>query len=485
MDTLSRLSAAALALLLVGPSWAVDVQTNVSPFRPTVTYPSGMGGQAVVIPARIQGPVTPAQFGRAWGPALASIGDVEVIDTVPDAKVGGVPATIKSTRKIPWKGIAAGAASFAGSAGAVVAGAVALKDLWDAYHCDLVASTCDVADTTPQTVEKDMWAYSGTPDRLAESPSAAATLYAIDSCKNGACTVSGVTGCSWADEYRFSAVCTVVTLGRPDPVTGVRPRFTSQPLVRLSRKTVTECPAVIDPLNPANSIPSGSPASPDGKCPTGRYSTPNPVQLAERFEKAPESIKEKAPDIAKDIAESGKDLTPEAGPQSLSGPDKVPGTPTSTTTTGPNGEPQTTTKTPVHNVTYNSQTNYYTWNTVTTTTNNYGAPTTVEEKAPDEIPPTDCEVNPEAIGCQKLGAVPEVSEIPKVEIPVAIAPDSGWGAATGSCPSPKTVTFLGQGMEVSWQPVCDFATGIRWIVIALASMSAAWILMGANQKEGD
>lgn len=481
MDTLSRLTAAGLALILSASAWAVDAQTNASPFRPTVTYPSGMGGQAVVVPARIQGGVSAAEFGRVWGPALANIGDVTVIDTVPDAKVGGVPATIKSTRTIPWKGIAAGAAAFAPTAVGV---GLAVKELWDAYHCDLGLGKCDEGRPPEPKTDVLWWGSYGEPC-AGDSPGAYASCAVLKNKPNQAPGGVALTqGPSCTLQSPTSAVCTWRWSTYWDDGSLMQ-NISASDNVLAREKTVTRCPAVIDPLDPSKSYPEGHDKTPDGKCRTGRYSTPNPGSLAPRFEGAPDSLKERAPDIGKDIAERGIDLTPHAGPQSLSGPDKVPGTPSSITTTGPNGEPQTTTKTPVHNVTYNTQTNYYSWTTVTTTTNNYGAPTTVEEKPPDDIPPTDCEVNPEAIGCQKLGPLPEVAEIPKVEVPVAIAPDSGWGAATGSCPSPKTITVLGQSMQLSWEPVCDFANGIRWIVIALASMSAAWILMGANQKEGD
>jgi len=45
---------------------------------------------------------------------------------------------------------------------------------------------------------------------------------------------------------------------------------------------------------------------------------------------------------------------------------------------------------------------------------------------------------------------------------------SRWLGA--SCPSPKTVSILGITHSLSWQPVCDFASAMSNIIVALAGI---------------
>jgi len=50
-------------------------------------------------------------------------------------------------------------------------------------------------------------------------------------------------------------------------------------------------------------------------------------------------------------------------------------------------------------------------------------------------------------------------------------------ATSGSCPAAESLSILGTEQTLSWQPVCDFATGIRPVVIAVGALSAGlWLL---------
>ena len=173
------------------------------------------------------------------------------------------------------------------------------------------------------------------------------------------------------------------------------------------------------------------------------------------------------------------DIPVDAGPENVSGPSSVPGPSTTKTTSGPAG--QTTT---VTNTTYNFD---YAGNTVTinttnqtTTTNPDGTQETstetkngVEEPAPPEEPKDLCTEHPDASACEELGD-PQDEEVQNEERSVSWSQEGG---AAGSCPADKPVALpFGQSASLSWQPVCDFATGVRPFVIGAAWLSAGLFL---------
>lgn len=93
-----------------------------------------------------------------------------------------------------------------------------------------------------------------------------------------------------------------------------------------------------------------------------------------------------------------------------------------------------------------------------------------DQKKPEETQSL-CEKHPDILACQKLDQ-PEAKELAKEDINISITPVSGWGAENAACPAPRAVQVAGRAVEISWQPVCDFATGLRPLVIALAWLSA-------------
>lgn len=167
----------------------------------------------------------------------------------------------------------------------------------------------------------------------------------------------------------------------------------------------------------------------------------------------------------------------DAGPESVSGPSSVPGPSSTKTSSGPAG--QTTT---VTNTTYNFN---YAGDTVTinttnesTTTKPDGTQETTTEtndgvEEPPEEPPDLCEQHPDASVCQELGD-PDAEELQTEERSVSWSQEGG---AAGSCPADKPVALpFGQSASLSWQPVCDFASGVRPFVIGLAWLSAGLFL---------
>nr|OQW41371.1 MAG: hypothetical protein A4S08_12600 [Proteobacteria bacterium SG_bin4] len=54
---------------------------------------------------------------------------------------------------------------------------------------------------------------------------------------------------------------------------------------------------------------------------------------------------------------------------------------------------------------------------------------------------------------------------------------NSWGS--GSCPSPRSVDYHYGSLSLTFQPACDFAEGIRPIVLILAGFVAMYIIIGA------
>ena len=108
-------------------------------------------------------------------------------------------------------------------------------------------------------------------------------------------------------------------------------------------------------------------------------------------------------------------------------------------------------------------------------------PTTGDPEKPAEE--TDhCKLNPDTIGCSKWGE-PEDADLETDTKNATINPDSGWGAATASCPADLNHTLkTGQTVGFKWKPLCDGATMFRPVVIGMAWLTATLIFMGIARK---
>lgn len=169
--------------------------------------------------------------------------------------------------------------------------------------------------------------------------------------------------------------------------------------------------------------------------------------------------------------------TIEASGAPTSGPAKT------STTTKPDGTTQTTTTTTINNIThqgntFNTSVVSVVSNSTTSVTENGQTTTTTEVadvgiKEPDK---TDCEKNPNSIGCSEFGSVDD-SELERKELTGTVTPIDMGGS--GQCPAPLSSTVLGQHIEFSFDPACRFAGAMRPIVLVLAWLAAAYILSGA------
>lgn len=108
------------------------------------------------------------------------------------------------------------------------------------------------------------------------------------------------------------------------------------------------------------------------------------------------------------------------------------------------------------------------------------------ETPPDADKPSQeqldfCSKNPDVLACQKLDE-PESEELPESEKDISISPDGGWGADNMACPAPKLITVQGHAIPIPFDLFCTWASGMRPIIIAMAWLSAAFILLGARNE---
>lgn len=108
-------------------------------------------------------------------------------------------------------------------------------------------------------------------------------------------------------------------------------------------------------------------------------------------------------------------------------------------------------------------------------------PVPTPDTPPDTTaPPTEqtdfCKANPEVLACAKPELdTPDEDQTPSKNKDISISPAGGFGSG-GSCPSGKTLKAM--NYQLSYQPVCDFMSAMRPVVIALAWLSAGLILLG-------
>lgn len=91
-----------------------------------------------------------------------------------------------------------------------------------------------------------------------------------------------------------------------------------------------------------------------------------------------------------------------------------------------------------------------------------------------------CDVYPDVVACQQLGAIaPEPLE--EKIVPVAIEPVGSGGG--GNCPAPRSASIGGKTYSFEWTAICDFATGIRPVVVAVAWLTAILSFMGLSRRD--
>lgn len=128
-----------------------------------------------------------------------------------------------------------------------------------------------------------------------------------------------------------------------------------------------------------------------------------------------------------------------------------------------------------NNVAVTTVTNVENYNPVTNVTT---TDTTVASGPGEVTKPTECEANPNSVGCSEKDNVPE-GVIPKETKNVAYAVESlNWGVSAG-CPSAMSFNapVTGKSFQLEYTPFCDIASRMRPFILAGAAFVAMMIVM--------
>ena len=94
-----------------------------------------------------------------------------------------------------------------------------------------------------------------------------------------------------------------------------------------------------------------------------------------------------------------------------------------------------------------------------------------------------CNVFPDILACSEKGDVEEQEEpfkIPHTNNETTFSPDF-FLPENGVCPAPRTATYLGITMEFKYDMICNFAQMIRFLVIGIAAVAAAFIMFSSRK----
>lgn len=94
-----------------------------------------------------------------------------------------------------------------------------------------------------------------------------------------------------------------------------------------------------------------------------------------------------------------------------------------------------------------------------------------------------CNVFPDILACSEKGDVEEQEEpfkIPHTNNDTTFSPDF-FLPDNGVCPAPRTATYLGINMEFKYDMICNFAEMIRFLVIGIAAVAAAYIMFSSRK----
>lgn len=94
------------------------------------------------------------------------------------------------------------------------------------------------------------------------------------------------------------------------------------------------------------------------------------------------------------------------------------------------------------------------------------------EPAPEQ--PTQCDKYPDSIACSEYGTPEAMPNIPVHDLPINATPIPV--GTSGQCPADITTSIY--GLTWSYQPICDFASAVRPLIIGFAWLAFAYIVAG-------
>eukprot|EP00456_Euglypha_rotunda_P023044 TRINITY_DN19272_c0_g1_i2.p2 TRINITY_DN19272_c0_g1~~TRINITY_DN19272_c0_g1_i2.p2 ORF type:complete len:208 (-),score=25.91 TRINITY_DN19272_c0_g1_i2:340-963(-) len=114
-------------------------------------------------------------------------------------------------------------------------------------------------------------------------------------------------------------------------------------------------------------------------------------------------------------------------------------------------------------------------------------PESVTSGSPSGKPPEKsdfCAEHPDVLACQKVKLDPiDPVVVMGKDKNLAIVPDAGWGPGAAGCPPDRTASLSFGPIAFSYQPFCQFAAGIRPVVVALAWLIAAGSFFGFARRD--
>ena len=115
-----------------------------------------------------------------------------------------------------------------------------------------------------------------------------------------------------------------------------------------------------------------------------------------------------------------------------------------------------------------------------------GKPDGGDKPKPDDKPKAGllCEVFPNILACAEKGDIDEKEEpfnVPHIKNDTSFKPDF-FLPQNGVCPAPRTATYLGINLELKYDMVCNFAEMIRFLVIGIAAVAAAYIMFSGRKE---
>ncbi|GKT19024.1 hypothetical protein AVHY2522_20985 [Acidovorax sp. SUPP2522] len=93
-----------------------------------------------------------------------------------------------------------------------------------------------------------------------------------------------------------------------------------------------------------------------------------------------------------------------------------------------------------------------------------------------------CEKHPDIVACQKLGEI-EAKPLPANVVPLKLEREEGFGPSNGSCPAPRHLSAMGMDLEFRWDLFCDFASGVRPLIVGFAYLAAVLSFLGLSRKD--
>lgn len=112
---------------------------------------------------------------------------------------------------------------------------------------------------------------------------------------------------------------------------------------------------------------------------------------------------------------------------------------------------------------------------------NPGTDSTDTPRDPEKDERDFCDKHPDVLACQKMDEPEDPGKLKVQEVDFNFLPESGF-AGSASCPSPITVSLSGRVYSISWQPFCNSLNMIKPFLLAMAWLSAAFIMLGARKE---